>query len=389
MTGSWLRFLVLALMLVATAWAEPNYNEWLVPPYILPDPLESVKTSEDWNRSRRPEILSQFEQLVYGKTPIRAVQVTVLEQREDEVAPGLIRGLVELEVRCQGRRQVWQLLTFRPPGKGPWPVFLGMNFMGNQSVYADPAIPLSRAWVDNSPSLKIKDNHASEASRAMRAYRWPVERMVSRGYALCTLNYGDVDPDFDDGFHNGAHQLLGEPDGWGSIGAWSWGLSRCADYLQEQPWVSRMAVVGHSRLGKAALWAGAQDPRFSLVISNDSGCGGAALSRRVFGETVESINHSFPHWFCRRFREFNGREQDLPVDQHQLLALTAPRLLYVASATSDLWADPRGEELSLEAARPVFQLVGGQVGYHRRPGMHELLGYDWERFMDFADQHWH
>jgi hypothetical protein len=143
-----LRLVILSLLLAATAWAEPNYNESLVPPYALPDPLKSVKTSEDWIGSRRPEILSQFEQLVYGKTPNRDVQITVLEQREDEVAQGLIRGLVELEVRCQGRRQVWQLLTFRPPGDGPWPVFLGMNFMGNQSVYPDPAIPL--IWVDMS-----------------------------------------------------------------------------------------------------------------------------------------------------------------------------------------------------------------------------------------------
>jgi hypothetical protein len=368
---------------------QPNYEESRVPAYTLPDPLASVSSREDWSGRKRAEILRIFEDHVYGRTPRTPVQLTVLSSREKEVAPGLVRGLVELEVRCQGRRQVWQLLIFRPPGAGPWPVFLGMNFCGNQTVYPDAEIPLARGWVDNNESLGIRNHEASEASRGGRWFRWPVERLVSRGYALCTLYYGDVDPDYDDGFENGAHQLLGQKEGWGSIGAWAWGLSRCADYLLEQSWVDRLAVVGHSRLGKAALWAGAQDARFSLVISNDSGCGGASLARRHFGETVEKITKQFPHWFIPRYAGYGEREGELPVDQHELMALVAPRCLYVASAASDFWADPRGEELALQNALPVFRLVGGETSYHCRPGMHNLTGYDWERFMDFADRHWH
>ena len=368
---------------------QTNYDEARVPAYSLPDPLARATSAEDWWDWRRAEILQLFEQHFYGATPKTPVQLVVLSSSEKEVAPGLVRGLVELEVRCQGRKQIWQLLIFRPPGKGPWPVFLGMNFCGNQTVYPDAEIPLARGWVDNNESLGIRDHKASEASRGGRAFRWPVERLVSRGYALCTLYYGDVDPDFDDGFENGAHPLLGQKQGWGSIGAWAWGLSRCADYLSEQDWVDRMAVVGHSRLGKAALWAGAQDTRFSLVISNDSGCGGAALARRHFGETVEKITRQFPHWFGPRYAGYSEREAELPVDQHELMALVAPRCLYVASAASDLWADPHGEELSLQNALPVFRLVGGKTGYHCRPGMHNLTGYDWERFLDFADENWH
>lgn len=381
---------VIWLTLTALAWAQPaaNYDEAAVPPYVLPDPLQSVRDREDWTDRRRAEILRLFHSHVYGTTPATAVQIEVLESQEAEVAPGLVRGLVELQLECQGRRQVWQLLTFRPAGKGPWPVFLGMNFCGNQAVYHDPAIPLARGWVDNTPDLGIKEHQATESSRGGRSFRWPVERIVSRGYALCTLYYGDVDPDFDDGFQNGAHGLLGQSQDWGSIAAWAWGLSRCADYLQQQPWAGRLAVVGHSRLGKAALWAGAQDERFTLVISNDSGCGGAALSKRIFGETVAGINRQFPHWFCARFKQYDGHEDQLPVDQHELLALMAPRLVYVASASSDLWADPRGEELAVQAAGPVFEKVGGRIGYHRRPGMHNLYPYDWERFLDFADQNW-
>lgn len=367
---------------------QPNYQESAVPAYTLPDPLQGVHSPGDWKNGRRGEILRLFEEHVYGVTPKQPVELAVIRASSKEVAAGLVRELVELELRCQNRRQVWQLLLFRPPGRGPWPVFLGMNFCGNQSVYADAEIPLARGWVDNSKDLGITDHRASETSRGGRSFRWPVERIVSRGYAVCTLYYGDVDPDFDDGFRNGAHELLGESEGWGSIAAWAWGLSRCADYLLEQDWVDRVAVVGHSRLGKAALWAGAQDPRFSLVISNDSGCGGAALSRRRFGETVAKINQQFPHWFCQRFRDYNERESDLPVDQHELMALVAPRALYVASAASDLWADPRGEEASLRAAAPVFELVGGETGYHCRPGTHNLTGFDWERFLDFADRCW-
>lgn len=399
----------------------PLYDESKVPKFELPSVLENAKgekiqSREDWPAQRK-YLVEQMAKHVFGIQPSDAVSVRskLIEQGEMGGTRGtqtsITRKQLEVTLTRKDKSVVIDLLLFVPSdAKTPVPCFVGLNFNGNQSTCDDPAVRITRSWCDKR-GVGVVDNKATEASRGDQSHRWPIEAIVGRGYAVATAHYADIDPDFDDEFANGVHALFPEfkssdatPDRWGSIGAWAWGLSRIADVLEKESTIDskKLMVIGHSRLGKTALWAGATDERFGIVYSNNSGCGGAALSKRCFGESVARINTSFPHWFCRNFRQYNDREELLPVDQHMLIAAIAPRPAYIASATEDQWADPKGELHGGVYASPAYELhglkgiynlelptpdtaIGSEIGYHLRTGKHDLTAWDWERFMDFAD----
>lgn len=406
--------LVFCLVTFSGAGQDVNYSEEKAGIIPVPDVLtlikgEKVRTKEDWIQFRKPEIKALFEHLVYGVAPgYPDTMIIEVKEKSGKAYGGLgIRRQINLYFRKDRSGPVISLLMYLPAGKRPAPVFLGLNFNGNHTVTSDPAVFLPSSWVANDPGLGITDNKASNANRGADTSRWCIEKILRRGYGIATAYYGDIDPDYDDGFKNGVHGLFPKsnaPDAWGSIAAWAWGLSRCMDYLVTDRDVDKehVAVIGHSRLGKTALWAAAMDERFFMAVSNNSGCGGAALSKRRFGETVQAINSRFPHWFCSNFKNYNNHEEKLPVDQHMLIALLAPRPVYIASATEDLWADPRGEFLSGVLATPVYKLfsseglpvtdmpspdmpVMGGIGYHIRTGEHDITSYDWEQYLKFAD----
>ena len=388
--------------------SETNYDESKVPSYTLPDPLvfndgSAVRSKKDWDK-RRIEILNTFQNEVYGISPewkgtISSKEITVNEKALGGLA---VRKDIRLTLKNGNKELNLLVLLYLPHSKKPVPLFLGYNFGGNHSTSDEPDITLTTSWMRG-------NTKANDDQRGKGASSWPYKEILSRGYGVATIYTADVDPDFDDGFKNGVHSLYDQQPtatSWGTISAWAWGLSRIMDYLETNPAIDKknVIVIGHSRLGKTALWAGATDKRFAITISNNSGCGGAALSNRKLGETVAAINKSFPHWFCENFNKYDNKEETLPVDQHQLLALMAPRPVYVASSQEDRWADPKGEFLACVAASPVFTLltgkglpasemppinkpVMGSIGYHIKNGPHSINSYDWKQYMDFADMH--
>lgn len=393
-----------------------NYDESKIPAYVLPPILKTNPTSvADANaawETRRAELLKLFTDEMFGSYPTGRYE---LECKEVESGPAFdgkaLRQQFAVTVKTSSGSQRIDLLIYSPKNATkPVPCFLGLNFRGNHTVNADPQILIPESWAPKDEDAKVVNNKSTEGGRGTSSRRWECEMLTENSCAVATAYCGDIDPDFDDQFQNGVHALFPEhrpsaehPERWGTIAAWSWGLSRLLDCIEQNVKAvdpKRVAVIGHSRLGKTSLWAGATDTRFAAVISNDSGCGGAALSRREIGETLWRINNSFPHWFCGNFKKYSNNEANLPFDQHQLLALAAPRPLYVASASEDLWADPKGEFLAAQIAGDFYKQLGGQplglkdfpapgtasigqVSYHIREGKHDILAWDWKNYIEF------
>ncbi|MFA6702997.1 MAG: acetylxylan esterase [Dysgonamonadaceae bacterium] len=411
-----LRIIIGLIVLVLTshmfAQRDVNYDESKVPEYVLPELLKGsdgkkITNVKEWEKIRRPELMELFATQVFGRTPLDTIDVSYELLTEN---PKALNGKATSKqvkfIFSNRKKSIEAILLMYIPNepKEKVPVFVGYNFKGNHTTTLDTTILYSPVFD------LIKD---PVLERGSQSSRWAYDKIIDRGYAVATMCYHDIFPDKAELKDYSIISLFPEydskvtaPDEWQAIGAWAWGSSRIVDFLETQERIDsdKIAIMGHSRQGKAALWAGAQDERFRVVISNDSGCGGAALSRRKFGETLSIINNAFPHWFCKNFSQYNNKEETLPIDQHQLLALIAPRKVYVASADKDQWADPKGEFLSTYHASPVYQLYGlnpiktdkmpeihqpimEDIGYHIRTGVHDVTDYDWKCFMDFADKH--
>lgn len=411
--------LLFFVSMVINAQNKTNYDESKIPKYELPDPLillsgEEVTDTNIWIKKRRPEILRLFEEQVYGRIPGRLdiSSFEVVEESNSALDNQAVRKQIKLKFKNNNKELEFHILIYLPKDVKNAPVFLAYNFFGNHSIVNDKDVLITKAWVRNNEQFGINYNKATEQSRGTRTNRWAIDKIISSGFGLATIYYGEVDPDNND-FSDGVHPLLYAENQtkplnneWGSISAWAWGLTKAMDYFEKDKDIddSRIIVMGHSRLGKTSLWAGAMDERFAAVISNNSGCGGAALSRRKIGETVEIMNVSFPHWCCTNYDFYNSNENALPIDQHMLIALMAPRPVYIASAEEDKWADPKGEYLSGYYATPVYELFGKKglsttempavnqpvqntIGYHIRSGKHNVTDFDWEQYIKFAKAH--
>ena len=398
----------------------------------LPDPLvmldgNKVTSEKQWVEKRRPELKALFEHYMYGAIPPKPAKLDLKSEVVDKKFLGgkATLKLVTISIPGSDVPRIDLMLVTPNAAKKPAPIFLAMNFCGNHAIHPDPRIPLARSWLGNS-CKDCADNHATEAARGTQASDWPLEQIIERGYALAAFANADADSDRGDASDGVYAWLAKERTGSatnslthdrGCIAGWAWGFQRCVDYLVTDGDIdpARIAALGHSRNGKTALLAAAFDERIALAIPHQAGCGGTAPNRvaaklsaasangRATVETVAVINKSFPHWFNAEFKKFNAEPEKLPFDQHELVALMAPRPVLLSNAEGDQWANPSGQFDMLKAAEPVYQLlkaggcaatemppanqlVASKLGYYIRPGKHSMTSGDWMVFLDFADK---
>jgi len=391
-----------------------NYHEDSVGNYILPDPLllkngQRVTTASQWTKQRRPEILSLFENLQFGKLPERktATSYEVTEANGTAFGGRAIRKQVTIYLSKDTSGPKARLLYYLPASTNrPSPLLLGLSFVTNAMAVDDTAIAFDSAWEKGQQVLQTSSNFK----------KVPIASFIDAGIGYATVYYGDIEPDFKGGLTHGVRkQFLKDgqqnfaADEWGAISAWSWGLSRVMDYLETDQGIDqkRIALNGASRLGKTVLWTGARDTRFALIIASISGEGGAALSRRNYGETIQMITDTgrYYYQFAPNYHSFSKRVNDLPMDSHMLIALIAPRPLLLQTGNEDYFSDPKGEFLAAQAAEPVYQLLQKKglnrthmplagdttmlhtLGYYMHQGGHTILPEDYKVFIRFMQKH--
>ena len=405
-------------------------SEERVAPYTLPDPLKcfdgrTISSKEEWEKIRRPELLRFYQEKIYGFTPPKPEIFTcsLIRQKDDALDGQAVRR--EISVRCamqDGRSMAFPLLLYLPKNeKKLVPVIITPNFYGNHTITDEPDIPVADHWLPfqwrgtRFQTMEMREKFRGSKEVPEHHWKQGCAEAIRRGYAVASFCYEAMMPDNGYHFEHSIYQLfhneldyMSEKRDFGSIGAWSWGISRVIDCFEEIPEldISKIIVIGHSRLGKAALWTGVQDERIALTVSNNSGCCGAKLFHRDFGENLRFMAYWRPFWYSLGILEYAEREMELPVDQHELIGMIAPRLVYVASASEDFGADPKGEFLAAWHAGKIYELFGlkglegpaefpapdtvlhsGSIGYHLRPGKHDFTFYDWQRYLDYADLH--
>ena len=405
-------------MYIQTLPWKANYDENEVPPFVLPDPLKAVDGTpitckEEWE-SNRSALLEEFRKIMYGRRlpHVEKVEYKVLSEKKDALDGAAVMRQIEMTFTNRGLSHKVVMLLFIPAtatADAPAPVFTNLTFIGNHVVAEDPDILITGEIGGEFRSF--------DRTRGVQTRRFPLKELMARNYALAVCSYHDFFPDAAAGWKKSIlplflseEEFVPRPQNLSAIGVWAWGLSQMLNCLETIPEIDakQAAVIGHSRLGKTALWAGAEDTRFKLVCVNDSGCGGAAPNRRLYGETLfcmcRQTDDGFGHyWFTHTMVEDCAAPEKLPIDQHQLIALIAPRSVAVHSATEDQWADPRGEYMSLYNASKVYALYGKEVltdpeppapdtpvgtdmSYFLREGKHDLLLSDWECYMAAFDR---
>jgi hypothetical protein len=392
-----------------------NYEEARVGRYTLPDPLilsngKPVRDAKTWTQKRRPEIVRLFEENQYGRSPERPAVMSfdVFDKGTPAMGGKAVRKQATIYFSADKKGPREDVVTYLPAGaRKPVPLLLCLNFSPNASIFDDPDLKLGEMW--------SREKTRVPAQRGKGLGRMNIDQLLAKGFGVAGIYYGDIDPDFAGGIPFGVRALYlkqGQtepaPDEWGAISAWAWGLSRAMDYLETDKAVDakRVAIYGVSRLGKTVMWAGARDTRFAMVIASCSGEGGAALSRRNYGETIAHLTAPtrYPYQFCANYAKYAAHPDESPVDAHMLVALMAPRPVFLQTGDKDFWSDPKGEFLAAVAAEPVFRLFDKQglgtdkmpgagepilhtIGYHMHAGGHGTMPRDWDYFLKFMEMH--
>jgi hypothetical protein len=392
-----------------------NYDEAKIATYTLPDPLilangKPVRDAKTWNQKRRPEIIRLYEENQFGRSPGRPAGMSfdVFDKGTPVFDGKAVRKQVTVYFSPNKTEPKMDLLIYVPANTTkPVPLFFQLSFTANSNAVDDPGIKPGEIW--------NRDKKRVPAPKDGRFGSLKVLPFIEQGYGVATVYYGDIDPDFAGGIQHGVRSLYLKPgqtepapNEWGTISAWAWGASRALDYFETDKSIDakRVALFGVSRLGKTVMWAGANDPRFAMVIASCSGEGGAALSRRNYGETIKHLTAPtrYAYQFAANYGKYGDRVNEFPVDGNLLVSLIAPRPVLLQTGDKDFWSDPKGEFLSAVAAAPVFKLLGKQaldteampaagqtifhtLGYVMHAGGHGAIPSDFSLFLQFMQMH--